>query len=125
MRLETGKKYVGQVVAIESYGAVLKFEDESTHLLHISHISDKFITDITEFINVGDTLEVYALPGKVKPIELTIRESEITNYFSDDRSFGDLLEEYLPNEKDIWYKDRYSNSKQKGRKRSNSHNKRK
>ena len=124
MRLEIGEKYVGEVTSIEPYGAVLKFDDNTTHLLHISHISDQFISNVGDYIQVGDKLEVFALPGKVKPVELTIRESEIDNYTQDDRSFGEMLEDYLPNDKDIRYKDRYSNQRNNKR-RGGSRGKRK
>lgn len=109
MRLYIGEKYVGTVTEIKPYGAVLKFEDESTQLLHISHFSDDFVQNIADFVNVGDQIEVYAIPGKIKSIELTIKQSEIERYEScDDVPFGELLNYYPPNEKDIRYKDRIS-----------------
>lgn len=112
MRLNIGEKYIGTITAIESYGAVLKFKDESTQLLHISHISDNFVTDINDFMQVGDAVEVYAIPGKVKPVELTIRQSEIDKYESlDGKTFEELLNDYPPNERDIRYKDRISSGK--------------
>lgn len=112
MRFNIGEKYIGKVASIESYGAVLQFNDDSTQLLHISHISDSYVTSIYNFFNIGDLVEVYAIPGKVKPVELTIRQSEIAKYEStDDFTFEELLDAYPPNEKDIRYKDRYSNGK--------------
>lgn len=126
MKLETGRKYVGVVKSIESYGAVLQFEDGSTHLLHISHISDQFVSNINDYVEEGESIEVFTISGKVKPVELTVRQSEIDAYYEDDnRSFGELLEEYLPNDKDIRYKDRYSNPKPRSKKRASSRNKRK
>lgn len=126
MRLDIGSTYVGTVIELKPYGAVLKFPDESTQLLHISHVSDEFIHDLSEFVNVGESVEVYAIPGKTKPIEITIRQSEIDKYEKDqeNKSFEELLNDYPPNERDIRYKDRYSThknnkhrgSKNKGRK---------
>ena len=72
MRLDIGTKYVGEVIEVKSYGAVLKFGDDKTQLLHISHVSDNFIPDLSKLISVGDKVEVYAIPGKVKPVEITI-----------------------------------------------------
>ena len=108
MKLHAGDTYVGTIVSIESYGAILKFDDDRTRLLHISHISDDFIPDIHNVLSVGETLEVFVIPGKVKDLELTIRQSEIDAYNEDDRPFSELLKEYPPDPKEIRYKDRYS-----------------
>lgn len=112
MKLYIGERYVGTVTEIKPYGAVLTFEDDSTQLLHISHFSDEYVQNIADFVNVGDSLEVYAIPGKVKSVELTIRQSEIDRYETcDDVPFEELLNYYPPNERDIKYKDRYSMQK--------------
>lgn len=119
MRINIGETYIGTVTAIESYGAVLKFKDDSTQLLHISHISDDFVQDISDFLHVGDSVEVFAVPGKVKSVELTVRQSEIDKYNSlDGKSFEELLNDYPPNERDIRYKDRMSSDKKNVRKKS-------
>lgn len=112
MRFNIGEKYIGKVVSVETYGAVLQFNDESTQLLHISHISDSFVTDISTFFTIGDLIEVYAIPGKIKPVELTIRQSEIAKYESpEDFSFDELIDAYPPNDRDIRYKDKCINGK--------------
>ena len=109
MRLNIGETYIGTIISVESCGAVLKFKDDTTQLLHISHISDEFISDINDFLSVGDSVEVFAIPGKVKAVELTVRQSEIDKYNSlDGKTFEELLDDYPPNEKDIRYKDRIS-----------------
>ena len=120
MRLNIGSTYVGTISAIEKYGAVIQFEDGSTHLLHISHISDTYVTNIADFLNVGETISVLAIPGKIKPVELTTRQSEINEYENQEgKSFEELLDFYPPNDKDIRYKDRslpWKRSKRGGKK---------
>ena len=118
MRLNIGEKYIVTITEIKPFGAVIQFKDESTQMLHISHISDTFVQNIEEFMNVGEQIEVYAIPGKVKSVELTIRQSEIDRYEScDGKSFEELLNDYPPNEKDIRYKDRISSGKYSGKKK--------
>ena len=118
MIFNIGEKYVGTVVSIESYGAVLQFQDGTTQLLHISHISDQFVQNIGDYINVGDNLEVFVIPGKIKSIELTIRKSEIDRYESTDNyTFDELLDAYPPNERDIRYKDKILTAKPRGNRR--------
>lgn len=120
MKLHAGDRYIGTIVSIESYGAILKFEDDRTRLLHISHISDDFVSDINNILSVGEQLEVFVVPGKVKDLELTIRQSEIDAYNEDDRSFDELLNEYPPDPREIRSKDRYSMQK-----KNNNHRKKK
>lgn len=112
MRLNIGEKYIGTIIEIKPFGAVIQFKDESTQMLHISHISDQFVQNINDFMEVGEQIEVYAIPGKVKSVELTIRQSEIDRYEScDGKTFEELLNDYPPNERDIRYKDRISSGK--------------
>ena len=46
MRLNIGEKYIGTITEIKPFGAVIQFKDESTQMLHISHISDTFVQNI-------------------------------------------------------------------------------
>lgn len=99
MRFHIGQKYTGQAIELKPYGAVLKLDDGSTALLHISNIADTFIEDVSKFITVGEFYEVTAVPGKIKTVELTLKnvdldELDIPN--EDDMSFDELLEQYLP-----------------------------
>ncbi|MBQ2856633.1 MAG: S1 RNA-binding domain-containing protein [Bacteroidaceae bacterium] len=120
MKLHAGDKHIGTVVSIEPYGAVLKFNDNRTQLLHISHMSDDFVSNVGDVLQVGEQVEVFVVPGKVKDLELTIRQSEIDAYNEDDRPFSELLNEYPPDPKEIRYKDRYSMQK-----KPNNHRKKK
>ena len=56
-----GKIVKGVVTCIESYGAFMAFDEFYTGLIHISEISNKFVKNITDFINVGDHIYVEIL----------------------------------------------------------------
>ena len=73
MKLEIGKTYDVEVVKVLSYGAIVKLEDGSTQLLHISNISDKFVRDVNDFVKVGEKIKVDCIQGKVKPEELSTK----------------------------------------------------
>lgn len=73
MKLVVGETYEAEVVKVLSYGAILKMQDNTTQLLHISNISDKFVRDINDFVKVGDFIKVDCIQGKVKPEELSIK----------------------------------------------------
>jgi len=48
----------GEVTGIESYGIFLKIDDNTNGLIHISEIANKYISNITKYVNVGE--KIYA-----------------------------------------------------------------
>ena len=101
MKFKKGHKYIGEAIELKPYGAILKMEDGSTHLLHISNISESFVSDIADYIEVGESYEVTAIPGTVKTIELTLKDVDTSEFYDDnadddEEDFATLLEKYLP-----------------------------
>lgn len=74
MKLTVGETYEVEVVKVLSYGAIVKMSDNSTQLLHISNISEKFVRDVNDFVKVGEKIKVDCIEGKVKPEELSIKQ---------------------------------------------------
>lgn len=74
MKLVVGETYEVEVIKILSYGAIVKMSDDTTQLLHISNISDKFVRDVNDFVKVGDKIKVDCIEGKVKPEEISIKQ---------------------------------------------------
>ena len=63
---------------ITSYGAFVDLSKEVSGLLPINRISKEFISDINDYVKVGETIKVYVL-GKdkeTKRIELSLLEIE-------------------------------------------------
>ena len=56
--MKIGDIVKGKVTGIKPYGAFVKFEDESTGLIHISEISNGFVKDINNFVKLNEMLEV-------------------------------------------------------------------
>ena len=73
MKLEVGKSYEVKVDKILPFGAVLKFEDNSTELLHISNITEDYVKDVSDYLTVGDMITVDCIEGTVKDLELTTK----------------------------------------------------
>lgn len=73
MKLVIGQTYEVKVEKIVGYGAIVKMEDGTTQLLHISNISDRFVKNIEDYVKVGDTIKVDCIVGKVKPEELSTK----------------------------------------------------
>ena len=51
----------GTVTCIEPYGVFMDFDEYYTGLIHISEISNGFVRDIHNFVNVGDRIYVEIL----------------------------------------------------------------
>ena len=60
-KYEKGKIVKGTVTCIEPYGAFMSFGEFYTGLIHISEISHGFVSDINDFVSVGDRIYVEIL----------------------------------------------------------------
>lgn len=73
MTLQIGDTYDVEVVKILPFGAVVKMSDNSTELVHISNISDKFVKDINDYLEIGKIYKVDCVSGSVKEKELSMK----------------------------------------------------
>lgn len=60
-KYKKGKIVRGIVSGIESYGAFVTLDEYYTGLIHISEISHGFVRNITDFLNIGETIYVQIL----------------------------------------------------------------
>ena len=65
-KYEKGKIVKGVVSGIEAYGAFVALDEYYTGLIHISEISHGYVRRITDYINIGDIINV----GKTKKITI-------------------------------------------------------
>ena len=56
--INIGDVIEGIVTSIKKYGVFLSFENGYVGLLHISEISGKFIANIFDYFEIGDTIKV-------------------------------------------------------------------
>ena len=88
----------GLVTGVTDYGIFLKFDGEYTGVLHISEISNKYVTDINSYAKVGDYifLKVLEVDNENKHLKLTIKYKENKKYVEIEESkegFTKLREE--------------------------------
>ena len=55
-KYEKGKIVKGQVTGIEKYGIFISLDEFYSGLIHISEISDGFVKNINDYVNVGETI---------------------------------------------------------------------
>ena len=77
MKLVQGQMYTVSVKEIVPAGAVVTLEDGSTQLVHISNISNMFVRDVGNFLEVGQTLEAEAVEGRARPVELSFKHLDL------------------------------------------------
>lgn len=57
LKYEKGKIVTGQVTGIEKYGIFVSLDEFYSGLIHISEISDGFVKDIGNYVNIGETIQ--------------------------------------------------------------------
>ena len=60
-KYRSGNIIKATVNGIENYGIFVSCDDYYSGLIHISEISDKYVSDINEYVNVGDLISVKIL----------------------------------------------------------------
>ena len=70
-RYKKGDIVKAKITSIEKYGAFAKIDDNHSGLIHISEITNKYVRNITDYIEVGDIIEVkiieeYSNPNQLK-----------------------------------------------------------
>ncbi|MFV0425365.1 MAG: helix-hairpin-helix domain-containing protein, partial [Bacilli bacterium] len=74
--LKTGMKIKGQVRNIVQFGAFVDIGIKNDGLVHISEVSNKFVNDVNDFLNVGDVLDftVKSIDLEKNKVQLTLKE---------------------------------------------------
>jgi polyribonucleotide nucleotidyltransferase len=56
--VKVGKIYAGKVVSIKEFGAFVEIAPETDGLCHVSELSDRFVNNVTDVVNLGDEIRV-------------------------------------------------------------------
>ncbi len=65
MPIDVGSEVEGKITGITKYGAFVDLGQNCVGLIHISQVSDTYVTDINQHLKVGDVVKVKVL-GLVK-----------------------------------------------------------
>ena len=58
MSVEIGAVYEGTVVKILQYGAIVRLEDGTSGLVHISELADAYVHNVTDYVHENDVIKV-------------------------------------------------------------------
>lgn len=61
LKYEVGRVVTGCVTGIEKYGVFVGLDEFYSGLIHISEISNGFVKNISDYVNVGETIKVKVL----------------------------------------------------------------
>lgn len=77
MAIEVGQKINGKITGLANFGAFIDLGNNKTGLVHISEVSDKFIENIKDELEVGQevTVKVLSIADDGK-IALSIRKAQ-------------------------------------------------
>ena len=72
---QAGDKVSGKVTGIQPYGAFVALDDQTQGLVHISEITHGYVKEVSEYLSVGQEVDVKVLDvdDKSKKISLSIR----------------------------------------------------
>ncbi len=102
-KYKIGDSVKGKVTGIEKYGIFLLMDDGYTGLIHISEISEKFVRNVFDYVQLDEVIvsKVIEVDDENKRLKLTIKNLDYrtceNNEHDEKRGFL-LLSERLP----IW-----------------------
>lgn len=86
MKIKLGEEYEVTVERIIKCGCVVRMKDNSTQLIHISQISDKFVKDINDFVRIGDKYVATAVQPTGLPLQLSIKHDTTNSKYTEIKS---------------------------------------
>ena len=78
-KYKEGDVVKARITAIERYGAFAAIDDEYSGLIHISEITEKFVRDVTDFVEVGDVINVRILSIPKEHNQLKLSAKGVNN----------------------------------------------
>ena len=73
--MEPGSILEGKVTGITKFGAFVALEGGKSGLVHISEIANAFVSDVNDFLQVGQTVKVLVLSAEPGKINLSIKKA--------------------------------------------------
>ena len=73
MQLDVGAIVEGRVTGITKFGAFVEIEKGVNGLIHISEISDSYVTDVSDFLEKGDLIKAKVLSTDGGKISLSLK----------------------------------------------------
>ena len=76
MELQVGSILEGKVTGITKFGAFVALGEGTSGLVHISEIANTFVSDVNDFLQVGQDVKVMVLSAEAGKINLSIKKAQ-------------------------------------------------
>ena len=76
MSIEIGTIVEGKVSGISKFGAFVDLPDGSTGMVHISEVLQSYVSEINDFLSIGETVKVKVLSKENGKIVLSIKQTQ-------------------------------------------------
>lgn len=70
--IKEGEEYTGTVVGVANYGAFVDIGAAADGLVHISELSDRFVSDVASIVSVGDEVNVRVMKCDIEKKQLSL-----------------------------------------------------
>ncbi len=90
--IQVGNIFEGKVVKVKPFGAIVLLPNRKQGLVHISHISSKFVEDINDHIVEGDIVQVKVLSYDEANNKLSLSIKEVDDKESVQKSVKKMYE---------------------------------
>ena len=112
-KIEINSILEGSIIKIKPFGAIVELPGNNQGLVHISHISGRFVQNVTDFVNIGDSVlvKVIDIEPESGKISLSMKDAEVSaspkieplysnnskydNYSSPGSTFEDKFKEWV------------------------------
>lgn len=78
-KYKKGDVVKARITATTKYGAFASLDDEYSGLIHISEFTEKFVRNITDFVEVGDIINVKVLDITHKRNQLKLSAKDVND----------------------------------------------
>lgn len=76
MNIEVDTIIEGKVSGITKFGAFVDLPDGTTGMIHISEVSQSYVSDINDFLKIGQTVNVKVLSKEGGKVALSIKQTQ-------------------------------------------------
>lgn len=119
-KYEKGKIVTGCVTGIENYGVFVGLDEYYSGLIHISEISNGFVRNINDYVNIGETIKVKIVDVDDESCHLKLSIKDI-DYRESKKNRQKIVEigngfEPLHNKLDEWISEKLTEIEKKSKK---------
>lgn len=74
-KYKVGDVVLATVTGLENYGVFVELENDYTGLIHISEVSDKFVSNLKDYVEIGEKINVSIIEvdDENKKLKLSIK----------------------------------------------------